>query len=157
MQIRLICIGTLKENSLAPLLNEYLRRIKRYNPAEIIEIAEKKEWKKMDKEARKKSEGEMFLSVIKPGDITIRLDERGITYTSAELANQLQKWLNSSSKSLNLLVGGPYGFSNEIIKTVPNAISLSKLTFTHDMVRLFMLEQLYRAFTILHDEPYHHD
>ncbi len=157
MHIRLICIGPLKENRLAPLLDEYLRRIKRYNPAEITEIAEKKEWKKLDREARKKSEGEMFLSVIKPGDITIRLDERGITYTSAELANQLQKWMNSSSKSLNLLVGGPYGFSNEIIKTIPNAISLSKLTFTHDMVRLFMLEQLYRAFTILHDEPYHHD
>jgi 23S rRNA (pseudouridine1915-N3)-methyltransferase len=157
MQIRLICIGTLKENRLAPLLDEYLRRVKRYNPAEITEIAEKKEWKKLDREARKKSEGEMFLSVIKPGDITIRLDERGKTFSSAELATQLQKWMNSSAKSLNLLVGGPYGFSDELKQAVPDAISLSKLTFTHDMVRLFMLEQLYRAFTILHDEPYHHD
>lgn len=157
MQIRLICIGTLKENRLAPMLNEYLHRVKRYNPAEITEIAEKKEWKKLDRETRKKVEGEMFLSVIKPGDITIRLDERGKTYNSAELAVQLQKWMNSSPKSLNLLVGGPYGFSDELNQAVPNAISLSKLTFTHDMVRLFMLEQMYRAFTILHGEPYHHE
>lgn len=156
MQIRLICIGNLKENRLTPLLEEYLRRIKRYNPAEIIEIAEKKEWKKLDREARKKAEGEFFLSVIKPGEITVRFDERGKTYSSTELAEQLQKWMNSSVKSLNLLVGGPYGFSDEIKQIIPVAISLSKLTFTHEMVRLIILEQLYRSYTIIHGEPYHH-
>lgn len=157
MQIRLICIGTLKENRLAPLLDMYLRRVKRYNPTEMIEIAEKKEWKKLDREARKKAEGEFFLSVIKSGEITLRLDERGKTYSSNELAVQLQKWMNSSAKSLNLLIGGPYGFSDELKQAIPEAISLSKLTFTHDMVRLFILEQLYRSYTIIHGEPYHHE
>jgi 23S rRNA (pseudouridine1915-N3)-methyltransferase len=157
MQIRVICIGTLKETRLSPLLEEYLRRVKRYNPAEILEITEKKEWKKLDREARKKVEAEAFLSVIRPGEITIRLDEHGKMVSSTELAAQLQKWMNSAPKSLNFLVGGPYGFSDELKQAVPEALSLSKLTFTHDMVRLFMLEQLYRAFTILHGEPYHHD
>ncbi|MCX7744246.1 MAG: 23S rRNA (pseudouridine(1915)-N(3))-methyltransferase RlmH [Flavobacteriales bacterium] len=157
MQIRIICIGTLKETRLWPLLEEYIKRVKRYNPTELLEVAEKKDWKKLDQDARKKVEAEAFLSVIRPGDLTVRLDERGKTFSSEELAAQLQKWMNSSPKSLNFLVGGAFGFSDELKKAIPEAVSLSKLTFTHDMVRLFLLEQLYRAFTILHGEPYHHE
>lgn len=105
---------------------------------------------------RKNAEGKMLLAYLKPDDYLVLLDENGKTYSSEKFAARLQKILNHSRKRVIFVIGGPYGFSEEVYRRADEQVSLSAMTFTHQMVRLFITEQLYRAFTILNNEPYHH-
>ena len=112
--------------------------------------------KSLSEEQQKIKEGELILSYIEPSHHLILLDERGKEYTSIAFADELQKKMNSGIKQLTFVIGGPYGFSQAVYQRANSKLSLSKLTFSHQMIRLFFVEQLYRAFTILRNEPYHH-
>jgi 23S rRNA (pseudouridine1915-N3)-methyltransferase len=118
-------------------------------------IPEQKAWKKLNPDARKKAEGTAILSRILPGDLCILLDEKGKMYTSEEFAARLEKAMLAGTRRLVLVIGGAFGFSDEVYQAVPERLSLSKMTFSHQMVRLFLVEQVYRGFTILRNEPYH--
>jgi 23S rRNA (pseudouridine1915-N3)-methyltransferase len=157
MNFKITAIGTVKDKQLIPLIEEYIRRIKRFAAVEFNEIKEKKEWKTADPKSLKKMEGEVILQQIKTGDLVVLLDEKGKTLSSMGLADELQKWMNRSPKCIHFIIGGPFGFSEEVYASASIELSLSKMTFTHDMVRLFLTEQIYRAYTIIHHEPYHHE
>lgn len=111
----------------------------------------------MTSDAQKSAEGEMILRQIKGGDTMVLLDEHGHQFTSVEYSRELQKRMASGIKRLVMVIGGPYGFSDEVRQKASGMVSLSKMTFTHEMVRLFFIEQVYRAMTILRGEPYHHE
>ena len=110
----------------------------------------------MDESTQKGKEGELILKHVNPSDILVLLDEKGKSFTSEEFSEEIQKKLNTGMKQLIFVIGGPYGFSPEVYQRANQKIALSKMTFSHQMVRLFFTEQLYRAFTILKNEPYHH-
>ncbi len=157
MKIKLICVGKTTSNYLITGENEYLSRLKHYCQVEKIEIPELKNAKKMRKEQIKKEEGTLILEKINISEQIILLDEGGKSYTSINFSKHLQKRLNQGGKSIAFVVGGAYGFSAEVYSKSTGKISLSEMTFSHQMVRLFFLEQLYRGFTILKGEPYHHN
>jgi 23S rRNA (pseudouridine1915-N3)-methyltransferase len=119
-------------------------------------IPDIKNAKNLSESQQKEKEGELILSKITPTDQLILLDENGTNYTSVEFADYLQKKMNAGIKTLVFVIGGPYGFSDEVYKKAHGKIALSKMTFSHQMVRLFVVEQIYRGFTILRNEPYHH-
>lgn len=158
MQIRLLVVGPVQERNLDALIEGYTQRIGHYLPfsieiiPDITPVALRK-----DPERLKVLEGEQILKRLKAGEEVLLLDERGKEPTSRELANLLQKKMLSGIKRWTWIIGGAYGFSEAVYARVPTRISLSKLTLTHTMVRLLATEQLYRAFTILNNEPYHHD
>ena len=156
MKIKLICVGKTMANHLIEGEKEYLNRLKHYQSVEKVEIPEIKNAKNLSQDQIKKSEGELILKHIQPGDQVILLDENGTTFNSTQFANFLQKKFNGGGKNIIFVVGGAYGFSDEIYSIANGKISLSKMTFSHQMVRLFFLEQIYRALTILKGEPYHH-
>lgn len=156
MNFRLICIGTLKEKNWESIISDYSKRIQRFHRFEIIEIKEKKDWKTMEPIQRKAMESAALLEHISTGYLQVLLDEKGKQYTSNQLALQLQQWMNRSGKGIEWIVGGPYGYSEEIYHQISDHIALSKLTFTHEMARVMLTEQLYRSLTILHNIPYHH-
>ncbi|MDG1428822.1 MAG: 23S rRNA (pseudouridine(1915)-N(3))-methyltransferase RlmH [Crocinitomicaceae bacterium] len=157
MKIKLICVGKTISKYLIEGEVEYLSRLKHYCNIEKIEIPELKNAKKMRQDQIKKEEGRLILSKIALGEQVILLDEGGKTHTSIEFSKYLQKRLNQGGKSIVFIVGGAYGFSEEVYSKSSGKISLSDMTFSHQMVRLFFLEQLYRGFTILKGEPYHHN
>jgi 23S rRNA (pseudouridine1915-N3)-methyltransferase len=157
MKIKLVCVGKTMSNYLIVGESEYLKRLQHYCPVEKIEIPELKNAKKLREDQIKQEEGKLILSKVNDGDQLILLDERGKKHSSKEFSNYLQKRLNQGGKSIIIVVGGAYGFSDEIYTRATGKISLSDMTFSHQMVRLFFLEQLYRAFTILKGEPYHHE
>lgn len=136
---------------------EYLKRLKRYIPSELIVIPDLKRGKNEGPNQLKVREGAQLLEFVKPGDALFLLDERGNAYSSPEFAAFLQKQMNSGRKRLLLAVGGSYGFSQQVYDRADGKIRLSRMTFSHEMARLFLLEQLYRACTILKGEPYHHE
>lgn len=157
MKIKLICVGKTVNSYLKEGEAEYLKRLKHYTPVEKIEIPELKNAKKLSKDQIKNQEGQLILNQIKPGETIILLDERGKHHSSMEFSKYLQKKFNSGGKGIAFIIGGAYGFSDEIYNKATDKISLSKMTFSHQMVRLFFLEQIYRGFTILKGEPYHHE
>lgn len=157
MKIKLICVGKTVNKYLIEGEKEYLNRLNHYNKVEKIEIPEIKNAKNLSQEQIKKSEGELILKHIQPGDQIILLDENGSTFSSTKFADFMQKKFNGGGKNMLFIVGGAYGFSDEVYVLANDKISLSKMTFSHQMVRLFFLEQIYRAFTILKGEPYHHE
>ena len=157
MKIKLICVGKTIKPFLKDGEQEYLKRLKHYTPVEKIEIPELKNAKKLSEEQIKQQEGQLILNQIKPGEIIVLLDERGKQFTSIDYSKYLQKKFNSGGKGIAFVIGGAYGFSDEIYAKATDKISLSKMTFSHQMVRLFFLEQIYRGFTILKGEPYHHE
>lgn len=157
MKIKLICVGKTDKKHLIEGEKEYLKRLNHYNSVEKIEIPEIKNAKNLSQEQIKKLEGELILNHIKAGDQVVLLDENGTTFSSIQFASFIQKKFNGGGKNLLFIVGGAYGFSDEIYALSNNKISLSKMTFSHQMVRVFFLEQIYRAFTILKGEPYHHE
>lgn len=157
MKIKLICVGKTVNKYLIEGENEYLNRLNHYSSVEKIEIPEIKNAKNLSKENIKKTEGELILKHIQPADIIVLLDENGSAFSSVKFAEYIQKKFNSGGKNLLFIVGGAYGFSDDIYNLANDKISLSKMTFSHQMVRLFFLEQIYRAFTILKGEPYHHE
>lgn len=155
MRIKLICIGKTTDDYLKDGIGKFCGRIKHYANLEIVEYPEIKGTGK-SAEKMKEEEGKLIMSKIDKSDYLILLDENGNHFTSVEFAQQLQNKMNRSLSSVVFLVGGPFGFSQEIYARANEKISLSKMTFSHQMVRLVFVEQLYRAFTILKGEKYHH-
>ena len=156
MNIKLIAIGKTDNKSLQTLIDEYSKRLSFYIKFNLEIIPDIKNVKNLSESQQKEKEGELILSKISPTDELILLDENGTTFSSVGFSDYLQKKMNSGVKSLVFIIGGPYGFSEEVYKKSQGKISLSSMTFSHQMVRLFFIEQLYRGFTILKNEPYHH-
>ncbi|WP_324026743.1 23S rRNA (pseudouridine(1915)-N(3))-methyltransferase RlmH [Maribacter sp. BPC-D8] len=156
MTIKLLAIGKTDSSQLQELIEVYQKRLQHYINFEIELIPDLKKTKNLSEDQQKDKEGELILKRLAPTDVLILFDEKGKQYTSVEFSTFLQKKMNSGIKQLVFLIGGPYGFSNEIYAKASGKISLSKMTFSHQMVRLFITEQIYRAYTILKNEPYHH-
>jgi len=156
MKISLILNGKTDDQYLIEGFANYEKRLKHYTAFECITIPALKNTKALSVQQQKEKEGELLLKLISNSDILILLDENGKEYHSVAFSEFIQKQMNSGIKNLFFVVGGPYGFSDAVYKRANGKISLSKMTFSHQMVRLFFIEQLYRAFTILKNEPYHH-
>lgn len=156
MKIKLIAIGKTDSKDLQPLIEEYSKRLSFYVSFNFEIIPDIKNAKNLSKKQQKIAEGNELLKRIEKSDTIIILDEKGKTFSSVEFSVFLQKKMNSGLKNLIFMIGGPYGFSEEIYQRANAKISLSTMTFSHQMVRLFFIEQLYRGFTILKNEPYHH-
>ncbi|APY09396.1 23S rRNA (pseudouridine(1915)-N(3))-methyltransferase RlmH [Winogradskyella sp. J14-2] len=156
MQIKLIAIGKTDNKNLQTLIEDYKKRLSHYIKFEFEIIPDLKKVKHLSEEQQKEKEGELILSKTQNSDILILLDENGKQMDSVAFSNYLQKHMNSGIKTLIFVIGGPYGFSQEVYERANGKIGLSKMTFSHQMVRLFFIEQLYRGFTILKNEPYHH-
>lgn len=156
MKITLLLVGKTTENYLNEAVSEYLKRLKRYITFELVVIPELKNTKNISCEQQKEKEGLAILSAIETSDEVILLDERGLEYSSVEFASFIEKKGLNSVKRLIFVVGGPYGFSREVYARANGQVSLSQMTFSHQMIRLFFVEQIYRAMTILKGEPYHH-
>ncbi len=156
MNIKLIAIGKTDDKNLQSLINDYSKRLSFYIKFDLEIIADIKNVKNLSENQQKEKEGELILSKLTSTDQLILLDENGKTFTSIKFSEELQKKMNSGIKTLIFVIGGPYGFSENVYAKANGKISLSQMTFSHQMVRLFFIEQLYRGFTILKNEPYHH-
>ena len=156
MNIKLIAIGKTDNKNLQTLIDDYTKRLSFYVKFELEIIADIKNVKNLSEAQQKEKEGELILSKITSTDQLVLLDENGKSFSSIRFSDELQKKMNSGIKTLVFVIGGPYGFSEEVYKKAQGKISLSAMTFSHQMVRLFFIEQLYRGFTILRNEPYHH-
>jgi len=156
MQIKLLALGKTDNKAIQDLIEDYSSRLGHYIRFEMEVIPDLKQSKSLSEALQKEKEGELILKKLSSSDELILLDERGKTYSSLEFSDYLQKKMNSGLKQLVFLIGGPYGFSEAVYARANGKISLSKMTFSHQMVRLFFIEQLYRGFTILRNEPYHH-
>ncbi len=157
MNLTTICIGKTDEKPLEELILKYEKRLPQHWNYQRIEIPDIKNRKNLSESQQKDKEAELILSKIQPTDYVILLDEKGKQMNSSLFAQELQNLMNQSFKQIIFLIGGPYGFSDEVYKRSNKKMSLSELTFTHQMVRLFLAEQIYRAFTILQGKPYHHE
>ena len=157
MKIKLLAIGKTDDKNLQTLIEAYQNRLKHYINFEIDVIADIKNVKNLTETQQKEKEGELILKKLTATDVLILLDEKGIQFSSVAFSEYLQKKMNAGVKQLVLVIGGPYGFSDAVYQQAQGKISLSKMTFSHQMIRLFVVEQLYRAFTILKNEPYHHE
>ncbi|PKH51610.1 23S rRNA (pseudouridine(1915)-N(3))-methyltransferase RlmH [Tenacibaculum sp. Bg11-29] len=157
MKIKLIAIGKTDDKNLIQLINNYQNRLKHYVKFELDIIPDIKNVKNLSESQQKEKEGELILSKLQNTDQLVLLDDKGKHFSSIEFSQYLQKKMNSGIKQLVLVIGGPYGFSEAIYKKALGKISLSKMTFSHQMIRLFIVEQIYRGFTILRNEPYHHE
>lgn len=156
MQINLIAIGKTDNKSLQTLIEDYQNRLGFYIKFNFEIIPDMKKVKYLSEAQQKEKEGELILAKIQTSDIIILLDENGKQQDSVAFANDLQKHMNSGVKQVVFVIGGPYGFSDAVYNRSNGKLGLSKMTFSHQMVRLFFIEQLYRGFTILKNEPYHH-
>ena len=156
MTIKILAIGKTDSASLQDLIAEYEKRLRHYIKFELEIIPDIKNAKNLSEAQQKEKEGELILKKLNATDVLVLLDEKGKQFGSVEFSDYLQKKMNSGIKQLVLVIGGPYGFSDAVYTKAQTKISLSKMTFSHQMVRLFLVEQLYRAFTILKNEPYHH-
>ena len=156
MKILLLVIGKTDEDYLVTGIKKYVGRLGHYVSFEMKEIPDIRNRKTLSEEQQKKAESFLLLQQLQPGDQVILLDERGKQYTSVEFSESLERGMASGAKRMVFLIGGPYGFDKEVYDRANALMSLSPMTFSHQMVRLIFLEQLYRAFTILKGEPYHH-
>lgn len=154
MKITVIAVGKTSTPEISRLIDSYLRRLTHYIGFEIVELPDARGCR--DSESQKRAEGEAILKRLTAADTVVLLDERGREMTSVEFARFLEGRMNAGVKRLVFIIGGPYGFSPEVYARANNLLGLSKMTFTHEMVRLFFTEQVYRAMTILRGEPYHH-
>lgn len=157
MKINLLCIGKTDDKEIKNLINYYLTRLPRHWNFEITEIPDVKNARNLTPDLLKKEEAKLFLNQIENTDLVVLLDEKGKQFTSREFAQKLDSYQNNSIKKICFLVGGAYGFSEEMYQRVNEKISISKMTFTHQMIRLFFVEQIYRADQILQGKPYHND
>ena len=156
MNINLIAIGKTDNKLLISLIDEYIKRLGFYVKFSLNIIPDIKNSKNLSEAQQKQKEGELILNNITPNTTLILLDENGKQLDSIGFSSYLQKHMNSGIKQLVFVIGGPYGFSEDVYKKANGKLSLSKMTFSHQMIRLFFIEQLYRGFTILRNEPYHH-
>jgi 23S rRNA (pseudouridine1915-N3)-methyltransferase len=150
-------MGKTADKEIAALLKYYENRLPKYWNFELTEITDVKNAKNLTPELLKKEEGKLFLNFIENSDYVVILDEKGAQWTSRQFAGKIDQWMSASIKKVVFIVGGAYGFSDEIYSRANEKISLSKMTFTHQMIRLFFLEQIYRADQILQGKPYHND
>lgn len=157
MKITLLTVGKTDKDWVKEGIGIYSARMKHYFPFLIVEIPELKNVSSLSEEQIKTKEGEMILKNLKPSDTVILLDERGKEYTSVEFAKMLQDKISYNGKDITFIIGGAYGFSEAVRQRSDSKISLSRMTFSHQMVRAIFIEQLYRAFTIMRGEPYHHE
>lgn len=156
MTIKLIAIGKTDNRQLTLLIDDYIKRLGFYIKFSLDIIPDIKNSKNLSEVQQKQKEGELILKKISSTDTLILLDENGKQCDSVDFSSYLQKHMNSGIKQLVFVIGGPYGFSEDVYKKANGKLSLSKMTFSHQMIRLFFIEQLYRGFTILRNEPYHH-
>ena len=156
MRITLLVVGKTTDPRLQSLIEDYQQRLKHYIPFEFVVLPDIKNAKTLSQEQLKSAEGQAILSFLTPAMDVLLLDEHGREFRSIEYANFLQKKMGSG-RDLTLVIGGAYGFSKEVYNRANGKISLSQMTFSHQMIRLMAIEQIYRAMTILRGEPYHHE
>lgn len=156
MKTILILVGKTTDKHFQAGINDYVERISHYMPFEIVTIPELKNTKSLSEEQQKQAEGELILKQIQTSDTVVLLDEHGKEFRSIEFAKWLEHKRNTARR-LIFIVGGPYGFSQAVYSRANEQISLSKMTFSHQMIRLVFIEQIYRACTIIKGEPYHHE
>ena len=156
MKITFITVGKTEDAYLKEGIEKYVKRLKHYTRLELVDIPELKNTKALTEEQQKNKEAELILKKVTSQDHLILLDENGLEFTSVQFANYINKRSVTSSANLIFVVGGPYGFDQSVYARANDKISLSRMTFSHQMVRLFFVEQLYRAYSIIKGEPYHH-
>lgn len=157
MKTVLLVVGRTTDKHFVASIEEYISRVNHYMPFSIEVIPEVKATKSLSEQEQKQREAELINKALQPSDYLVLLDEHGAEFRSIEFAQWMQKKMASSPKRLVFLVGGPYGFAESIYGKAKEKISLSKMTFSHQMIRLLFVEQIYRAMTILNGEPYHHE
>lgn len=157
MKFALLVVGRTVEKHYITAINDYVERIKHYTPFDMEVIPELKNTKSLSMEQQKEKEGELILKTLQPGDVVVLLDEHGKEFRSIEFAEWAEKKMHTVNKRLVFIIGGPYGFSKDVYAAAQEKISLSKMTFSHQMIRLIFVEQLYRAMNILAGGPYHHE
>lgn len=157
MKIELAVIGKTSIGYLKQGIEEYIKRLKHYVPFEIKYIDDIKNTKNISEDQQKRTEGAKILSLLDKSDFVVLLDEHGKEYTSMQYSSYIQKRMLSGAKKVVFVIGGPYGFSQEVYDRANDKISFSKMTFNHEMIRMIFTEQLYRAYTIINHEPYHHE
>lgn len=156
MKITLLVIGKTDKDFVIKGIEEYEKRLTRYVPFEMVVIPDIKNTKNMSEQQQKQKEGALILSKIKSSDTLLLLDENGKTFSSVQFSQFIEQKMINSNKNIVFVIGGPYGFSDEVYRAAQGKISLSKMTFSHQMIRMIFVEQLYRAMTIIKGEPYHH-
>lgn len=156
MKITLLVVGKTTDTIVENLTNVYIKRLEHYLDFQFQIIPELKNTKAMSEAEQKQREGELILKAAQGASRVVLLDEKGSGYTSVEFSQKISGYMNSGQKSVVFVIGGPYGFSPDVYSAAQEKISLSKMTFSHQMVRAIFVEQLYRAFTIIKGEPYHH-
>lgn len=157
MKITLLSVGKTDIKLFRDIVDEYVKRVNHYIPFETIYLPDLKNINNFSEERQKILVGDKLIKILKPTDYIVLLDDKGKNFSSIEFASYIEKKIHSVPKRLVFLIGGPYGFSQSIYDIANDKISLSKMTFTHQMVRMIFTEQLYRAMTILNNEPYHHE
>ncbi len=157
MNIELIVIGKTDSSEVESLFELYAKRVNFYVKFSLTTLPDIKNTRNLSVKQQRTAEGETILKQLNDSDYVVLLDERGVEYRSLEFAQWLQKRMNSGVRRLVLVIGGPYGFSEEVYKRANSKLSLSKMTFSHQIIRAIFAEQIYRAFTILNNEPYHHE
>lgn len=157
MKIALVVIGKTDARYFVDAIEEYRNRLVHYIPFEMEAIPDIKNVKNLSESQQKEKEGALILKALQPGDYLVLLDEKGKEFTSIQFSAYLEKKMHTVQKRVVFVIGGPYGFSESVYKAASEKISLSKMTFSHQMIRLIFVEQLYRAMTILNHEPYHHE
>lgn len=157
MKIQLMVTGRTRDEALRALTDRYSARVKHYVPFEMVELPDVRTTRASTEASQKQAEGAQMLKCINPSDYVVLLDEHGRQMTSREFAGFIDKKMSVLPRNLIFVVGGPYGFSDEVRARADALLGLSAMTFSHEMVRPFFVEQIYRAMTILRGEPYHHD
>lgn len=157
MRVALLLVGKTVNKHFVELIDDYASRVKHYIGFEIITIPELKNTKNLSAEQQKQQEGELILKQFQAGDHVVLLDEHGKELRSIEFSKYMEQKMQTVSKRLVFVIGGPYGFSPDVYAKANEKLSLSKMTFSHQMIRLTFVEQLYRAMTIMRGEPYHHE
>ena len=157
MKLHVIFTGKTTGKLFQEAIADYSKRLTHYLPFTIEELPDLKNTKSLNEEQQKEREADMLFEKLQQGDVLVLLDEKGKEFTSREFSAYLEQKLQTVNKRLVFLIGGPYGFSQRVYDAARGKISLSKMTFSHQMVRLFLVEQIYRSFTIIKGEPYHHD
>ncbi len=157
MKTTLIVVGRTVESYFVTSIEDYVQRTRRYLPFDVEVIPELKNTRSLTHEVQKEKEADLILKALQPGDVIVLLDEGGREMRSVEFADYMKQKMNSVSRRLVFVIGGPYGFSPRVYEAAHEKLSLSRMTFSHQMVRLIFVEQLYRAMTILNGGPYHHE
>ncbi len=156
MKITLLVIGKTDKDFVIKGIEEYRKRLIHYVPFDMVIIPDVKNTKNMTEQQQKQKEGALLLSKIKSGDTLLLLDEKGKTFSSVGFSQFIEQKMINGNKNIVFVIGGPYGFSDEVYQAAQGKISLSEMTFSHQMIRMIFIEQLYRAMTIIKGEPYHH-